>query len=291
MSYNYKDIRNFYFENELGKRIDCQKIGGNLFLYNVSGLGYEEEVEYVQVGNTFIPNKKALKQNQITGELEFSNLSYDEYAAFVDFVLKSTSLKLIYIPKTTDRVEYYRDIDIVQIDKGEEDDYNTLISPITIECKSLWYTKNEAIYAIDPQTDELRWDFTWDSRFNDYSSRVKDYINKGHTDAPAILEIDGFVVNPSIELYIEGELYQTITFNTTIEKYEKLLYGSKEDEFYINKQKTDGTIESLFDLDVINFDNDNVIRIPVNKSIELRLLAENDILGAKVTFLEYRKTV
>ncbi|MBP3463789.1 MAG: phage baseplate protein [Clostridia bacterium] len=291
MSYDYKDIRNFYFENELGKRIDCQKVNGGLFLYNVSGLGYEEDIEYVQVGNTFVPNKKTLKQNQITGDLEFDDMSYDEYSDFIDFVLKSSDLKLIYIPKKTNRIEYYRDIDIVQIDKSEEDDYNILTSPITIKCKSLWYTKNETIYTIEPQTGEIRWDFAWDSRFNDYASRISNYINNGHVEAPILLEIDGFVVNPSIEVYIEGELYQTVTFDTTIEKYEKLLYCSKEEDFYINKQKVDGSIVSLFEADVIKFENDNVVRIPTNRSTEIRLLAANDILKAKITFLEYRKAV
>ena len=49
--YEYKDVRNFYFENETGKRIDCQKLDGSLFFYNVTGLGYEEEIQYEQINN------------------------------------------------------------------------------------------------------------------------------------------------------------------------------------------------------------------------------------------------
>ena len=55
--YKKEDIRNFYFENETGKRIDCQKIDGNLFLFNVTGLGYAEDIEYEQVGNTFVQKR------------------------------------------------------------------------------------------------------------------------------------------------------------------------------------------------------------------------------------------
>ena len=83
--YRYEDIRNFYFENEKGQRIDCQKVGGSLFLYNVTGLGFEKNVEYVQVGNTFVKNEEKVKQNVIDGELEFYELTYDEYLNFVDF--------------------------------------------------------------------------------------------------------------------------------------------------------------------------------------------------------------
>lgn len=289
--FDSKDIRNFYFENEIGQRIDCQKIDGNLFLYNVTGLGFEKETEYVQICNTFVKNKENIKQNIIEGELEFYNMTYDEYTNFIDFVLSSKSLKLIYVPKTSQRKEFYRDIDIVKIDKNEEDDYNVLISPITIYCKSLWYKQDVAIYTIKAQDDEIRWDFRWDSRFTDYDSRNLTYINKGHVEAPVLIEMSGHLVNPKVELYIEGELYQTVAFNVEIAEYEKLLYGTKENEFYINRQKTDGTIESLFSLDVIDFENDNIIRLPANKSCEIRLKADNEVLNAQVTILAYYKAV
>ena len=289
--YEYKDIRNFYFENEKGKRIDCQKIDGGLFLYNVAGLGYEKNIEYEQIGNTFIQNDKKMVQNQKTGDLEFDNMTYDEYCNFVDFILKSESLKLIYVPKTTNRIEYYRDIDFCKIEKSEEDDFNILTSPITIKCKSLWYRENKTIYDMREQQEEIRWDFEWDSKFTAYDIRSLEYINEGHVEAPIQIEIAGPVINPEIQLYVEGELYQKVPFNIEIEEYEKLLYGTKENDFYIRKQNTDGTLESLFNLDVIQFENDNVIRIPQNKSCELRLKADNEILNAQVTILTYYKAI
>ena len=130
-----------------------------------------------------------------------------------------------------------------------------------------------------------------DSRFTDYDSRNLTYINKGHVEAPVLIEMSGHLVNPKVELYIEGELYQTVAFNVEIAEYEKLLYGTKENEFYINRQKTDGTIESLFSLDVIDFENDNIIRLPANKSCELKLTADNEVLNAQVTILAYYKAV
>ena len=98
-------------------------------------------------------------------------------------------------------------------------------------------------------------------------------------------------MNPKLELYVEGQLYQTVTFTVEINEYEKLLYGTKENDFYINRQKTDGTLESLFSLDVIDFENDNVIRFPKHKSCELKITADNEILNAQVTILAYYKAV
>lgn len=106
-----------------------------------------------------------------------------------------------------------------------------------------------------------------------------------------MVEIDGHIINPVISLYIEGELLQEVKIKADIKEDEKLLYGTKENEFHINKQKADGTLTSLFSLDNIIFQNDNVIRIPVNRSCELTLTADNEVSNAKITILEFYKIV
>lgn len=156
---------------------------------------------------------------------------------------------------------------------------------------SLWYEQDTIIYRIEPQQDEIRWDFRWDSRFIDYNTRTLQYINNGHIEAPIYLEIDGYVKKPLIELYVEGQLYQTITFNTTIENYEKLLYDSRENSFFIGKQNTDGTVQNLYDLDVVEFENDNVLKIPKNKSCEIKIIADNDIQNAQLTVYPQYKAI
>lgn len=159
------------------------------------------------------------------------------------------------------------------------------------DCLSLWYEENTFIHTIQPQSDEIRWNFRWDSKFADYDTRIIQYINNGHVESPILVEMDGNIVNPKIQLYVEGELYQEVSFNVEIEQYEKLLYGTKENDFYLNRQKTDGTIESLFSLDVLEFENDNVIRLPKNKSCEIKLTADNEVLNAKVTIFAYYKAI
>lgn len=155
----------------------------------------------------------------------------------------------------------------------------------------MWYEENTFIHTIQPKSNEIRWDFRWDSKFTDYSTRSIEYINNGHVESPILVEINGHVENPKIELYVEGELYQELPFTVEIEEYEKLLYGTKDGEFYLNRQKTDGTLEKLFNLDILDPENDNVIRLPKNKSCELRLIADNEILNAKVTIFAYYKAI
>ena len=141
------------------------------------------------------------------------------------------------------------------------------------------------------QNNELRWDFTWDARFGDYAERSLDFINDGHSIAPIEVSIDGEAINPKISLKVEGQLYQEVAFATTIQEHQKLLYGTKENDFYINKELTDGTLTSLFDLSVINFANDNVIRLPKEKSCTLILTSDNGITNAEVKIYVYYKAI
>lgn len=282
-------VRRFLLENEKGQQIDMNNLKESCLLTSPTGLGYTYKSEFEQLGNTFIENNRTIEKKDPAGIVHF--ISYDKCKEFIDFVEMSENLKWVYIiPFENEDKIYYRNVSIKEFNKTEKQT-KILSCPIIFNGLSLWYEENTTIYTIEPQNNEIRWDFRWDSRFLDYNTRTLQYINKGHVEAPVLIEMSGNIVNPQIELYVEGQLYQTVTFNVEIQEYEKLLYGTKENDFYINKQNTDGTLTSLFDLDVIDFENDNVIRLPKNKSCEIRLKAQNEVLNAKVTVLTYYKAV
>lgn len=283
-------VREFKLINEKGQSFSLMDIHNYCLLTEPSGLGYSYSTEYEQLGNTFISNLRRIEQGQITGQVNF--LHYDNYKNLVDFIEGSEKLKFSYKVPLTDSVkEYFKDIEIQSLTKTEIQQNAVMSETIIFDCLSLWYEENTVVYTIEPQENEIRWDFEWDSRFGDYSARNLSYINQGHVEAPIIVVMEGELINPEIDLYVEGQLYQSVKFTTTINEYEKLLYGTKENDFYIKRENTDGTLTDLFNLSVIDFDNDNVIRIPKNKSCELRLTADNDVLNAQVTILAYYKAI
>ena len=65
---------------------------------------------------------------------------------------------------------------------------------------------------------------------------------------------------------------------------------SLENEIYILKQNTDGTISNLFDLDYIDIQKQNIFRLKRGIS-EIRLQAENDIVNARVIIYPRYKVV
>lgn len=284
-------VREFNLINEKGQKFSLMDIYNAFLLTEPQGLGYGYTTEYQQLGNTFIENLRNIQQGQIIGTANF--LEYDNYKSFVDFVEGAENLRFGYkIPyRDGSTKEYFKDISFQNITKTQKQINGIFSETVTFDCLSLWYEENTVIYTITPQTNEIRWDFLWDSRFTDYDTRNLQYINQGHTEAPILVQMDGHLVNPKIELYVDGELYQSVEINVEIQEYEKLLYGTREDDFYVMKQNTDGTTTSLFDLDHISFENDNVIRIPVNRSCDLRLTAQNEVLNAQVTILPQYKSV
>ena len=284
-------VREFKIINEKGQEFSLMDMENYCFLSEPSGLGYEYQTEYQQLGDTFISNLRNIQQGQINGTLNFKN--YDNFASFVNFVEGSEGLRFGYkIPyKDGSSKEYFKDTQIQSLEKSQIQTNGFLSEAVIFDCLSLWYEENTIIYNITAQENEIRWDFKWDSKFADYDSRNLQYINSGHVEAPIYAEIDGQVVNPKIELYVEGELIQTVAVNITIAQFEKLLYDTRENQFMIAKQNTDGTVESLFSLDYIDFENDNVIRLPKNKSCEIKLTADNEVLNAKLTIYPRYKAV
>lgn len=90
-----------------------------MLLNSPEGLGYGYDIQYSQIGNNFIQNIRKLIQGQISGELIFKK--YDNYKKFVDFVEATKYLRFVYrVPFEGGYTEYFKDIDISNIDKGEK---------------------------------------------------------------------------------------------------------------------------------------------------------------------------
>ena len=283
-------VREFSLLNEKGQSYSLMDIKEHALLTDPNGLGYAYDDEYQRLGYSFISNLRSIQQGTITGTLNF--LKYDNYKSLVDFIEQSEELRFSYtIPYENGEKTFYRDIQISSIDKTQKQPNGIISEGVTFSCLSLWYSPTIAYYTMQGGDGEMRWNFTWDPRFVNYSVRSLQFINDGHVDAPIEVEIDGNVVNPKIELYVEGHLWQEVPFTITIAQYEKLLYGTKEDDFYLLKENVDGSKENIFNLSVVDLDNDNVLRIPKGKSCELRLTAENDISKATITIYTYYKSI
>lgn len=283
-------VREFNLINDLGQKYSLMDPKDYAFFEDPDGLGYSYSNTYQKLGNTYAISSSKLLQGSVTGNLYFEK--YENYRNLIDFVHGSTKLILEYIiPYEKSLKTFYKDIQITKIDKGDKETNGYLVSPVTFVNLSLWYEKVIKKYLIDDDDSTAIWDFYFDSYFPSYSSRDLDYINEGHVDASIELNIDGEVNNTKIRLYIEGELYQEVKINTLIGQNEKLCYSSRENNFYIKKRQQNGTYVDLFDLNIIEFENDNVIRMPPRKQCRLTISADDTINSADLIVYSYYVSV
>lgn len=281
-------VRKFLIENEKGQQFRLDNLNDGCFLTSPSDLGYSYRINFVQQGYDFIENNRKIEQKKPNGTLYFE--SYDKIKEFCDFIESAQKLKWIYvIPFENEEKTYYRDVCIIKLDKTEKSG-KWLACPVSFAGLSLWYEQNETIFKIEAHEDEMRYNYRWNSRYIDYDTRAIQFNNIGHVEAPIQVEIDGFVQNPTISIFVDNEEYASIKIPITIKEFEKLLYSSKTGEIYIQKQNTDGTKENLWKKEYIDITKQNIFKLPIGVS-EIRLTADDDVLNAKLTVFPQYKVV
>lgn len=277
-------IRRFLLENEKGQQFRLDNLNEGCFLTSPSDLGYSYNINFTQVGFDFIENNKKIEQKNPKGIAYFK--SYDKVKEFIDYIESSNKLKWIYIiPFKDGEKTYYLDVSLKKFDKTEKSG-KWLACPVEFVRKSLWYEAKEVVYTIDSVTNELRWDFEWDTVFASYDNRNIIFDNKGHTEAPFKLELNGEVINPKITILEDDvEVKKLDLTGLTIATGETFIYNTKDTEQEIVKIGSTGTT-NLFDFLNPNFINFFKLRKGTSK---IRLEAENEITSGKLTiYMQYK---
>lgn len=194
-------VAGFFLLNEKGQTYSLMDEINYCLLKQVDGLGYSYSTDYVKSGNTFIAILKTIEQGLINAEASFRN--YDNFKMFADFIETAEKLRFLYtIPfKDGKRLEYFKDVAIKSVTKTsslELEESEKITSNIIFDCLTLWYQDEETIYTISEMEEEVQWNFRWDARFSDYTSRSIVFDNNGHIEAPLQLEMSNYLINPRI---------------------------------------------------------------------------------------------
>ena len=284
-------VSEFYLINEKGQEYSLMDEKDYCLITDVGGLGYNYSANYQQLGNIFIQCLRTIEQGQINGQARFRN--YDNFRKFVDFIESSTNLKFLYVVPLTNRrkEEYYKDVAIKSVSKPQiVDEDERLISDVIFDCLNLWYQDRETVYTIEKTEEELQWDFRWDVRFSDYTSRSIVFNNDGHVDAGIKIEMCDHLINPGFYISKNGEIIDSLVIPITIQQGEKLLYSSQDNDIYIMKQNVDKSLENLFKQEYIDLNNNNIFKFPQG-TFEITLIADNDIFNAKLNIFKGYKVV
>lgn len=148
-------MRHFKLENSAGQILDITT--EEILFHEISGLGFEEENDYRQIGDVWWLNHTNYRQATISGNIIFTekpmtvtindietpiNDPYKKYRYFVDFISKAP-LTMMYNPLgPIDEGEvYYRNVRVSKLDKSEKNEYGVIDEGIEFSCYTPWYTK------------------------------------------------------------------------------------------------------------------------------------------------------
>lgn len=286
-------MRQFYLQNEYGEKIAFQ--GGDIFFYEPSGLGFEDNNDYEASGNYFIRTSNEFEQVPINGNLIFMpGDQYQNYFNFANWIFEAKSLKIGYKPA---KQWYFIDVDLISLDKEEINELNLLEVPATFYPKTPWYLEQQVKIDIGGELNDniKRYAYTYPYR---YSNTIKKgsavFTLAAQLPSGFDLTIDGAAYNPIITAKIEstGEIIGQIDLSSmSAQDGEQLYFSTLPDTAgaYLITKDGKQDLTPFLDLDS---KIPTYFKIPPRVPIEFNINAETPKgLSAKLTINRYYRTV
>lgn len=300
-------MRKFYLENEIGSRIPLNNENG-IFLYEPESLGFEFDHEYAGTGSGFfLRKKKSTAQSAPSGTLIFSTTDkgpYENYRAFVEWIHSSKELFYVYSPISSK--EYYRKVDITQLEKNEINTYGVLECRITMKSITPWYLPvplhvdfgeedpNVMEYTVSEIDGQIVEGFVYDEdpdTYLIYGVGSKDHSAEvqpqGDIEAAVKVTFKGHIINPVFSLIglasrkIIGECAVEGSFDSS----GSLVLSTEEQNCYIVYKASDGTEVDL--LDAIDITTNPFFRIPLDEPCEVSISGESILGTAEMQVFAY----
>ncbi len=247
----------FYIMNEKNVRWGLNSPTEGVFT-EPSGFGIDYNSTYLKVGDLWLSDSRELVQPEPSGKIIFAEKMYRVFQDFINFLNTAKQLILVYQPSGID-TEYFAEIDLMSIDKGGYNRRQQFEVPVKFICKSLFYTEEKFEYHIQRADKEMRFDFRWDTRFNDMNYVYFTYENDGHVKSPFSLSFSGYCTNPIMMVYQDGRIINQVQFALTLQNDEKLTISTFDDDLFINVDNADRK-------DVLDFTNENFFKLPMGSS-------------------------
>lgn len=268
-------MRQFYLINGNGARFDLN--GSHGFFHVPTGLGFTKTQTFLRTGDFYKTIESYTAQSNVMGEMIFR--SYEDYHAFAMFVA-ITPLKLVYKPLD---VEYRLDCSISMFNKSEIDHTNNrLVCPITFIGESKWYYLRSALAAHPSSGDAKVYNYRYNYTYYDALTGVIDIINDSPIEAPCILYIRGYCLNPSWALTVNNKQVASGKVTGEIFDGNQVIINSRDDSLEIAEYTEQNVfIRNLYqDLDITR---ENFLYLPPGTS---KLTITDDSLSSITAYLE-----
>lgn len=292
-----RPIRKLCFQNAAGDRRGLNGETG-VFASSLSGFGFSLSPSFSDLSRGFFPVVKDDNepQNKLAITITFTKSPYTAFQSFVDWLAASGTLTVVYDP--TGSQEYYRDVTVDYIQKGELNQVGWLELLCSFSCKTPWYLPTPTALSVSAGGSKERrryaYRYTKDLRYGaDSTASLRALIaGTGHIPGALTLTVRGALVNPRIALVgnVSGNTYGTCQLAAVLEDSDTLIFSTRYENGFVRCVRGDGTEEDL--LDCLELILNPFFHIPVNEPCTLSVRSDASISGrAELLIFYYYRSV
>lgn len=292
-----RNIRKLYFRNASG---DLWGLNGDLGVYasDLAGFGFTLSPVFADLNRGFfVPvSDEAEPQNSLAFTLTFTRSPYNTYQRLVDWLASAGTISIVYNP--TGQQEYYRDVTVNFLQKGELTEVGWLEIPCSFLCSTPWYlpSPTKLVLETSGEDESKRYDYVYSESLrygNDSSATLSGTIaGAGHTPGSIELTYYGAIVNPRIRLVgnITGKTYGLCSLAVTLQPSDRLKVSTRYEESYVKRISAENIEADL--LDVLDLSSTPFFHIPVDEPCTLSIEADAPFTGsADLTIFYYYRSV
>ena len=292
-----RSIRKIYFQNAAGERYGLNGEKG-AYASALSGFGFTLAPNYADLSRGFfVPvSDESEPQSTLAFTVTFTRNPYREYNSFVDWITAAGTITIVYVPVGSQ--EYWRDVTINFLQKGELTKTGWLEIPCSFFCSTPWYLPVPTELALEAGgTDESkRYDYEYTDEFiygTDSSAALTGAIaGAGHVPGSIELAYHGAIVNPKIRLTgdVSGITYGICSVAATMMASDTLKLSTRYENSYVKRVSADGAETDL--LDSLDLSTTPFFHIPVDEPCTISIEADAAFTGfAELLIYYYYRSV
>lgn len=286
-----KKIRRLYLQNAAGQRYGLNGEKG-VYVSGLSGLGLMLSPVFADLSRGFfIPvSDESDPQGTIAFSVFFTQNAYATYRAFVDWLFNAGTITLVYIP--TGDQEFFRDVTLNFMQKGELDAVGWLEVPGSLFCNTPWYrpVPTSLVLETSDNGDIKRYDYEYSPELrygSDSTAALSGTIaGAGHIPGALTLRYYGSITTPKIRLVgmVSGKTYGVCSIATVLSSTDTLEFSTKYENSYAKKISASGEETDL--LDVLDLSTEPFFHIPVNEPCTISM-ESSDTFSGRADILVY----
>ena len=287
-----RSIRKLYFRNAAGERFGLNGEKG-VYATGISGLGFTLTPTYADLGRGFfVPvSDEAEPQGAVPFTVVFTRNPYQTYQAFVNWLTAAGTVTVVYNPTGTQ--EYYRDVTINFIQKGELNAVGWLEVPCSFFCNTPWYLPRPTSLTLEATgTDESkRYDYAYTEDLiygTDSSASLSGLIaGAGHVPGALELTYHGAITNPRIRLVgdVSGKTYGICSVSVVLLATDSLKVSTRYENSYVKRVAAGGAETDL--LDALDLSTTPFFHIPVDEPCTISIEADSPFTGSADLLVYY----